>query len=234
MTVAERVDHLDEALSAFITSVGIEFNKLYNSQMRTEAELRAFKEDTQAFKDEMREFKDEMQAFKDEMQAFKDEMRAFKEEGRQQNREMNRRWGELANKLGTLVEDLVAPSLPRIVQEMLGQEVMDLSVRRKRKRADGRQQEYDALAVTLETVCLASVKSTLRSADIDHLLDEELSAFRTFFPEYQALPLVGLIASLAVDESVLRHAERQGLIVLAIGDQIMEVKNTPGFVPRRY
>lgn len=234
MTVAERVDHLDEALSAFITSVGIEFNKLYNSQMRTEAELRAFKEDTQAFKDEMREFKDEMQAFKDEMQAFKDEMRAFKEEGRQQNREMNRRWGELANKLGTLVEDLVAPSLPRIVQEMLGQEVMDLSVRRKRKRADGRQQEYDALAVTLETVCLASVKSTLRSADIDHLLNEELPAFRTFFPEYQALPLVGLIASLAVDESVLRHAERQGLIVLAIGDQIMEVKNTPGFVPRRY
>ena len=227
MTVAERVDHLDEALSAFITSVGIEFNKLYNSQMRTEAELRAFKEDTQAFKDEMREFKDEMQAFKDEM-------RAFKEEGRQQNREMNRRWGELANKLGTLVEDLVAPSLPRIVQEMLGQEVMDLSVRRKRKRADGRQQEYDALAVTPETVCLASVKSTLRSADIDHLLNEELPAFRTFFPEYQALPLVGLIASLAVDDSVLRHAERQGLIVLAIGDQIMEVKNTPGFVPRRY
>ena len=31
MTVAERVDHLDEVLSEFITSVGIEFNKLYNS-----------------------------------------------------------------------------------------------------------------------------------------------------------------------------------------------------------
>jgi len=213
MTVAERVDHLDEVLSEFITSVGIEFNKLYNSQMRTEAELRAFKEDTQVFKEEMR---------------------AFKEEGRQQNREMNRRWGELANKLGTLVEDLVAPSLPRIVQEVLGQEVLDLSVRRKRKRADGRQQEYDALAVTPETVCLASVKSTLRSADIDHLLNEELPAFRTFFPEYQSLPVVGLVASLAVDDSVLHYAERQGLIVLAIGDQIMEVKNTPGFLPRRY
>ena len=227
MTVAERVDHLDEVLSEFITSVGIEFNKLYNSQMRTEVELRAFKEDTQAFKEEMR-------AFKEEMRAFKEEMRAFKEEGRQQNREMNRRWGELANKLGTLVEDLVAPSLPRIVQEVLGQEVIDLSVRRKRKRADGRQQEYDALAVTLETVCLASVKSTLRNADIDHVLNEELAAFRTFFPEYQTQPLVGLVASLAVDDSVLRYAERQGLIVLAIGDQLMEVKNTPGFIPRRY
>ena len=229
--VAERVDHLDEVLSEFITSVGIEFNKLYNSQMRTEAELRVFKEDTQAFKEEMRVYRETTQT---DAAAFKEEMRAFKEEGRQQNREMNRRWGELANKLGTLVEDLMAPSLPRIVQEVLGQEVLDLSVRRKRKRADGRQQEYDAIAVTPEAVCLASVKSSLRSADIDHLLNEELPAFRTFFPEYQSLPLVGLVASLAVDDSVLHYAERQGLIVLAIGDQVMEVKNTPGFIPRRY
>jgi hypothetical protein len=42
---------------------GIEFNKLYNAQMRTELEL----------------------------QPFKDEMKAYKEEGRRQNREMNRR-----------------------------------------------------------------------------------------------------------------------------------------------
>jgi hypothetical protein len=235
MTVAERVDHLDEVLSAFITSVGIEFNKLYNSQMRTEAELRAFREDTQAdtaaFKEEMRAYRETTQA---DTAAFKEEMRAFKEEGRQQNREMNRRWGELANKLGTLVEDLVAPSLPRIVREVLGQEVIDLSVRRKRRLPDGRTREYDALAITPETVCLASVKSTLRSADIDHLPNDELPAFRTFFPEYQALPLVGLVASLAVDDGVLRHAERQGLIVLAIGDQLMEVKNTPGFIPRSY
>ena len=231
MTVAERVDHLDEVLSEFVTSVGIEFNKLYNSQMRTEAELRAFKEDTQAFKEEMRAYRETTQT---DAAAFKEEMRAFKEEGRQQNREMNRRWGELANKLGTRVEDLVAPSLPRIVQEVLGQEVLDLSVRRKRKRADGRQQEYDAIAVTPETVCLASVKSTLRSADIDHVLNEELAEFRTFFPEYQTQPLVGLVASLAVDDGVLHYAERQGLIVLAIGDQLMEVKNTPGFLPRRY
>ena len=231
MTVAERVDHLDEVLNEFITSVGIEFNKLYNSQMRTEAELRAFGEDTQAFKEEMRAYRETTQA---DTAAFKEEMRAFKEEGRQQNREMNRRWGELANKLGTLVEDLVAPSLPRIVREVLGQEVMDLSVRRKRRLPDGRTRECDALAITPETVCLASVKSRLRSADIDHLLHDELPAFRTFFPEYQALPLVGLVASLAVDDSVLRHAERQGLIVLAIGDQLMEVQNTPGFIPRRY
>ena len=56
-TAIKGVDRLEEALQGFITSVGIEFNKLCNSQMRTEAELRASK-------DEMREFKDEMRAFK--------------------------------------------------------------------------------------------------------------------------------------------------------------------------
>ena len=91
--IEERVDRLEQALRDFITSVGIEFNKLYNSQMRTEAELRAFKEDN-----------------------------------RLENREMNRKWGELANKMGTMVEDLVAPSLPRIVQEQFGLEIIDLIV----------------------------------------------------------------------------------------------------------
>lgn len=80
--VEERVDRLEGIVQEFVTSVGIEFNKLYNSQMRTEAELRAFK-------DEMRE----------------------------QNRERNRQWGQMAPKLGTLVEDLVAPSLPRLIEE---------------------------------------------------------------------------------------------------------------------
>jgi hypothetical protein len=42
--VEERVDRLEQTLQSFITSVGIEFNKLYNSQMRTEAEIRAFKD----------------------------------------------------------------------------------------------------------------------------------------------------------------------------------------------
>ncbi len=222
-TVEARVDSLEEVLREFITNVGIEFTRLYNSQLRTEAELRTFKEetrlDTQAFKDEMR-------AFKDEMRAFKDEMHAFKEEGREQNREMNRRWGELANKMGTLVEDLVAPSLPRIIKELLDRDVIDLMVRWKRKLADGRVREYDAVAITADLICLTSTKSTLRSADVDRFV-EEIDLFREFFPEHRDQPVVGILASLAVEESVLNYAEKQGFVVLAVGDQVMEVRNRP-------
>ena len=191
-----------------------------------------------------------------EMREFKDEMREFKDEMRQQNREMNRKWGDLANKLDTLVEDLVAPSLPRLIQETLGLEVIDLSVRRKRKLPDGRVQdpassgtrcetsrkrklpdgrvqEFDALAVTENLVCLNSTKATLRSADVEGLIGE-IDILREFFPEYRATPVVSILASLAVDEGVLRHATRAGFLVLATGDQLMEVKNPPGFIPRRW
>jgi len=185
-TVIERVDRLEEALENFITSVGIEFNKVYNSQLRTEAELRD-----------------------------------FKEENRQQIREMNRQWGDLANKLGTLVEDLVYPSLPRILRETLKEEILDLGPRRKRRLADGRVKEFDAVAVTAT------------SAHVDRFI-EDIGAFREFFPEYQELPIVGILATLAVDDSVLNYAEKTGFLVLAVGDQLMEVKNRLGFAPKRW
>lgn len=76
----------------------------------------------------------EMRDFKDEMKAFKEEMRGFEERAEQERREMNRRWGELANKMGTLAEDIVAPNLPRVARELFGcQEVNFFAVRVKKK-----------------------------------------------------------------------------------------------------
>ena len=68
-----------------------------------------------------------------EPREFKDEMLNYKEENRQQIREMNIKWGEMAKKLGTITEDLVALSIPRIVEEEFGLEVTDLTVRRGKK-----------------------------------------------------------------------------------------------------
>jgi hypothetical protein len=231
-TVVERVDTLEEVVKNFVRDVGIEFNKVYNAQLRTEMELQALKEDTQAFKDEMRAFKDEMGAFKDEMGAFKDEMRVFKDEMRAENREMNHRWGGLANRLGTLVEDLVAPSLPRIVKEVLGIEVDDL-FERYRGRRQGQTYEYDAIALAGNLVVLNYTKATLSSWDVGRFV-EDIERFRAIFPEHVDRPIVGVLASLAVEPSVLAYAEKTGLLVLGVGDQVMEVKNRPDFVPRRW
>ena len=106
-------------------------------------------------------------------------------------------------------------------------------IRRKRRLPDGRVRELDALAITAEMVCLNSTTATLRSVDFDNFISE-ISALRESFPEYDALPLVGILASLGVENNVLRYAERHGFLVIAVGDKLMKIKNRPEFEPRRW
>jgi hypothetical protein len=55
-----------------------------------------------------------------------------------------------------------------------------------------------------------------------------------FFPEYAERHFIGAIASLYVDESVVRHGQNQGLLVLGLGDYMMEVLNEPEFEPTKF
>lgn len=243
-TIEKKVDRLEKALEDFIFNVGIEYNKLINSQMRTEKELRDFKDEMKGFKDEMKVFReesekdrkalhDEMKGFKDGVEDFKDEMKDFKDEAREINRDMNRKWGEMANKLGTITEDLVAPSLPRIVREEFDLEVTDLMVRRKKKLKDGRLKEYDAIAAAGGYVFVNSTKSSFKNIDADGFI-EDIQEFREFFSEFSDYKLIGVLASLYVEESFIRYAENKGFLVLSVGDQLMEVKNTKGFKPKEW
>ena len=168
-----------------------------------------------------------------EMREFKDEMRDFKNETRREHRELNRKWGEMANRLGTIVEDLVVPSLPQIIRETFAEDIIDLSVRRRRKLPEGRSKEFDAIAVTPTLVCVNSTKATLRSADVDRMV-AEIEELREFFPGYRETPVVGILATLAAEDSVVRHATKLGFLVLTVGDELMEVQNPAGFEPRRW
>ncbi len=226
----EQLSRLEDAVERFVTNVGIEFNKLYNSQMRTEAELREFKEEMRQYRDETRA---DTLAFKKEMSEFKDEMSDYKDENREQIRVMNRQWGQLSNKLGTMVEDLVYPSLTRIIQDVLGLETDRIWVRLKQRLMDGRVKEFDAVALAGDLICLNSTKATLRSSDIDRFV-KDIDDFREFFPEYDERPIVGMLATLAIEDSVLNYAEKTGFLALAVGDEIMEVKNGAGFEPKRW
>ena len=69
-----------------------------------------------------------------EMREFKNEMREFKDESERNRKRMDKHWGKLANKLGTIVEDIVAPNVPRIAKEFFGIEDIDLFAVRVRKK----------------------------------------------------------------------------------------------------
>lgn len=135
--VEEKVDRLEKVLSEFIISVR-------ESHLRTEIELR--------------EFKDEMRAFKDEMRVFKEEMSDFKNWSQQNIKNMNKQWGELARKMGTITEDLIAPALRPVLSKYFNCDT-NMEVERIRKRIKGEEYEVDAIALCDDKVFMVEVRS---------------------------------------------------------------------------
>ena len=152
----------------------------------------------------------------DEMREFKDEMRDFKDETTRDRQRMNKQWGDLANRLGTLVEDIVAPSLPRVAAEQLGCDAPELFAVRVVKRRNGETREYDAMVVCPDCILINETKSRLQEAHIDALLNK-LAELPRFCPEYADRRAVGVLASLYPDEGVVRRATRKGVLVMGYG-----------------
>lgn len=235
----EKVSRLDEAMAEMAREVALASQAAAEaSQAAKEASRVAAQTSLELaeFKDEMKDFKDEMRDFKDEMRDFKDEMQEFKEESRLSRIDMNRRWGELSNKLGTMAEDLVAPSIPRILRTVLGCpdnaiEQTAVRVRRRSSVDPNSRREFDVIASCGEYLLINETKSRLAPEDVTDFADRLPSA-REYFPEMAEQKIVGAIASLYVDESLVRFAERRGLIILGFGEDVMDVLNSPDFSPQ--
>lgn len=141
--------------------------------------------------------------------------------------------GDQARKPGTLLEDLVYPSLPRVLREFMERKILDLGARRKRRLEDGRVREFDTVAVMADVIGLNSAKANRNSADVDCFI-QDIGMFRELFPDYRGSPLVGMPATLAVDECVSNDADRDGCLALGVSDEVMAVKNRSGFEPKRW
>lgn len=230
----DRVDHQIERTQRSIEQTERLVERTQHQVDQTSREMRLFKEEMRASHER---WKTEMRASREQSEA---EMRASRERSEAEMREfrieMNKKWGELANKMGTMAEDLVAPSVPRILHEAVGcpdgrVDGVAVRVRRLHPADRGRSQEFDVVAVCGEYVLINETKSRLGVHDVDDFA-LRLPEAHDFFPEYADNKFIGAIASLYVDESVVRYGEKQGLIVLGFGEDVMEVLNSPGFVPR--
>lgn len=195
----ERIDRLEEALM-----------ELAYQSRKTEMELACLSREMLAFKDEMREFKDEMLAYKEESQASR--------------RVMDRQWGNLANRLGTLVEDIVAPGVPDAIMKAFGFDVTEVSVRRRRK-IDGRVREYDVIAVAGGRVFLIDVKSTYRREFLAEFASV-LAEFPRFFPEYQPAAPIAVVASLNLSQEIIDLATARGWLALQLSGGYLEFVNS--------
>lgn len=197
------------------------------AQFQYQMKLDGLHDEMQVFKDEMQDFKDEMKDFKDEMKDFKKEMADYKEEGRRERREMNVKWGEIANKMGTIVEDIVIPNLTGILREHWGiTETVLVAPRIKRRHPTdrSRSREFDGIIVTDDMVLINETKSTLRIADIDKFAADYREVIE-YFPEYADHTVVPVMSSLYIAPDIVSALTERGIFALGMGDENMELLN---------
>ena len=152
-------------------------------------------------------------------------------------REMNQRWSALAAKMGTVVEDIVAPSVRRMAREVFdcGEELLFTS-RIDRVRSDdrSRRREFDVLYVGDRAVLLNETKSSPRNADARRFARLIRSGeFFLYFPEYKDLPVVPVFSSLSLPADLVTYLTRAGIYALAMGDEAMQVLNLDAVRGRR-
>lgn len=135
------------------------------------------------------------------------------------------------------MEDLVAPSIGRVMRTVVGcpEDNIEVSAIRVKKSGGGNRdlREFDAIAVCGDYLLINETKSRLRPEDVSAFA-QSLPSAREYFPEYAEYKIIGAVASLYVDQSIVRHGERFGLIVVGFGEEAMEVLNSPEFKPGEF
>ncbi|MQL53329.1 hypothetical protein GFC01_13900 [Desulfofundulus thermobenzoicus] len=230
----------------------IKLKQLAEGMEEFKAEMRVFKDEMKAFKDEMKDFKDEMRVFQDEMKAFKDEMKDFKDEMRgfkdemkdfkdqtlsfqekvdayiaeskASRDEMNKKWGELARKMGTLIEDIFVPSLDLAIEKYFHVAVKDVMPRRKIRR-DGQTFEVDILALAGELAFVVEVKASPNRVEYVHDFVEKLEKLPRFIPELKSCQVIPIYAALDMAENTVNLLTKKGIYAMVVRGDILEIVN---------
>lgn len=228
--VEERVDRLEAILGQFMAQTGTSMVRRDRSIERMEqmiAEMKAeAARDRQNMDTMIAEMKTEAERDRQNMNTMIAEMKA---EAEKERRELARQLGDISNRMGTIVEDIIAPSLRRLAVEELGcGDERFFAVRLSKTRADdpGRRREFDAFFVGADAVLLNETKATPRpeyAQDfVEFLRSDE---FFLYFPEYKDKPVVPVFSSLHLPEDLVTYLTRQGIYAVAMSDDVMRVLN---------
>ncbi len=206
----ERVERLERLAEYFIEEMA-DFKKwvvrfLSEYKREVDRQIREYKEETDRKIAEYRAETDK-------------QIREYKQEN-------NKRWGELANKLGTIVEDIIYPAFRPVIRKYFGCEPEKTFMRLEyTNRQKGIYEEFDAVAVCEDKVFLLEAKSTPREKHIEEF-KEKAKRFLQYFPEFAGKKLILIMASLSFNEDFIKQLSKANIYAMAYREwEYMDILN---------
>ena len=172
-------------------------------------------------------------AAEERLTRFEQDMRKYREETNKDIKEMKRQWGDLSNKLGTIIEDVLAPNLPRLAEEIfkLG-EVIKFSIRNRRVIPGTRNRnEFDTVVECLGGVVVGEAKSNPSIEYAEQFL-KKMSVFFDFYPECKGKKVIPVFGSWSIPAPVITRLTELGIYALQMGEDTMELVNAKELASR--
>ncbi len=224
----KKVDKLEKLVELFMREM-LDF-KLWASRMIEEGEkrLEEYRKETDR---QIREYKEEVnrqiREYKEETDRKIAEYRAETDKQiREYKQENNKRWGELANKLGTIVEDIIYPAFRPVIRKYFGCEPEKTFMRLEyTNRQKDIYEEFDAVAVCEDKVFLLEVKSTPREKHIEEF-KEKAKRFLQYFPIFSGKKLILIMASFSFNEDFVKQLSKAKIYAMAYREwEYMDILN---------
>ena len=155
-------------------------------------------------------------------------MEEYRQRAEQDRRELARQLGDISNRLGTIVEDLIAPSLRRMFTEEFNSGPLELFVQRAEKihPVTRLQREFDVIAVGPQAVLVNETKVAARPQYFQEAVAYFNSGeFFEYFPEYADRRLIPVCSALYIPDHLVTYLTRQGVYAVAMGDTTMAALN---------
>jgi len=223
-----RTDSLEDLLGRFISAAN-------RTMVRLETDTLNFRGEMDDFKDEMKDFKDDIRAdtknLKDELARTDSRLAALSEEMKADTKKLRKELREEAGKfdkrMGTLVENMMAPGIPGIAKAYFGDSDFDsFAVRVQRKRAgrSGEKREFDVIAVSEKNFYVNETKSFPRP-EYAGKFARALPDIPDYFPECRGKRIIPIFSSLYIPDNVVLHLTRHGIYAMGLKEDVMGLLN---------
>ena len=175
----------------------------------------------------MTHLSEKMLSYREEGERSREKMDKFIEEMQRDRKALNKQWGELANKMGTLAEDIAAPNVREIAQEYFGcADIDSYGVRIMRRNRNNRKiiQEFDVVLSCDNYLFINETKSTVQISYID-AFRAKLDSIFDYFPEHEGKQVVPIFSSLSLQEKHIDYLTDNKILAMAMGEETMRVYN---------
>lgn len=155
-------------------------------------------------------------------------MEKDRNESQQMRKDLNKKWGELSNKLGTIIEDFVAPNIPTIAKTYFGlEELLKLEVRSIVKHKNfAQRREFDVIAIYENHVIFNFTRSNARTEYAKEFVKQlEDQILWDYFPELRGKNLIPVFSSLSIQENVIAYLTKQKVYAMTNKGETMDLVN---------